>query len=60
MAVTVALAGEKTTVMVQVAAGARVAQVVVGRKFDSVTVGVAICSGTVPVLVTVMAWVVEV
>ncbi len=38
-----ALAGVKAMVTVQVAAGARVLQLVVGMKFEVVTVGVAIC-----------------
>ena len=53
---TVAGAGVKLTVMVQVAAGLRVEQVVVAVKLEIVTVGVAIWSGTEPVLVKVMVW----
>ena len=49
-----ALDGVKATVIVQEAAGARVLQLVVGIKFEIVTVGVAICRGMVPVFVRVM------
>ena len=58
--VTVAVAGAKLTVMVQVEVGLRVEQVVVVVKFELVTVGVAIWSGAEPVLVRVMVWRVEV
>ena len=57
---TVALAGVKTMVMVQVEVGARVLQLVVGMKFEIVTVGVSICSGVVPLLVRVMVCVMAV
>src|ERR1700733_4101654 len=49
-----ALVGVKVTAMVQVAAGARVAQVVVELKFAVAVVGVAIWRVAEPVLVRVM------
>jgi hypothetical protein len=49
-----AVVGVKVTVMVQLAAGARVVQLVVGVKFGAVLVGGAIWSVAEPVLVRVM------
>lgn len=58
MSVTRAAVGAKRTVMVQVAAEARVVQVVVEAKLDVVLVGVPICRVAAPVLVRVMVcWV---
>ena len=56
----VSVGGVKAMGTVQVAAETRGLQLVVGIKFEVVTVGVAICSGVVPVLVRVMIWVVAV
>src|SRR6202789_1311607 len=60
VSVTSAVVGVKVTVMVQVAAGARVVQVVAGAKFSVAVVGVAICRVEAPVLVRVMVCWVEV
>ena len=56
VAAVLAVPGVNWTEMVQVALGARVAQVVVGTKLELVAMGVAIWSGVEEVLVRVMVW----